>query len=43
MRGEGANRVGFFQPTANNKLSHVFHMCPAQRKGKGCAVAAWIR
>jgi len=27
VRGEGANRVRFFQPTADDELCHVRYMC----------------
>jgi hypothetical protein len=34
VRGEGANRVRFFQPTADDELCHVRYMCCARSKGK---------
>jgi hypothetical protein len=34
VRGEAANRVRFFQPTADNQFSHVRHMCFCRCKGK---------
>jgi hypothetical protein len=34
VRGEGANRVRFFQPTADDELCHVRYMCFARSKGK---------
>ena len=34
VRGEAANRVRFFQPTADNQFSHVRYMCCSGCKGK---------